>query len=217
VANNVANRDLVRRLKAANVIPADESPAGSERGIIIEQHHEPLANVLSETKVGISRFIIDISMTSTLKNPFSMRDYAIELPWECHVEWLPDPAAANCRTYRLPDHSWEYPREDVLNHRRLVLRPGQTVVGILLGTSLARIPAGYRSGIIPMKLIVTDYLDRSFSNEILMLLDRTERLLARQPSRRPVSRPAISVPGEELVSTMQSKTPESRKQGGSLV
>ena len=180
--------DLIRRLEAANVVAPSESAVCAERGILIEQDLEPLANMLSETEHGICGLIIDCSFTSTLPNSFLVRDFTIELPWgRPHVDWLLDPALAKSSIYKFPGHR-QYHRNEVLNHRRLDLRPGRTVTGKLLGVISDSIPAGLPlSTIVPMKLILTDYLERSFSEEIRMVVDRSERLLARQEPWQPGS------------------------------
>jgi len=200
--------DIDTRLREANVLPPPDPCLGDGPRIVIRPHRDGWANVLSETRAGLLRYIIDIRMTSSFSRPFAVCDYWFETPWDNPgFYWLPDPGRDH--RYKLPDCASEYAREEVLNHRNLVLYPGMTIAGIFLGVSTTPLPRKFRNNA-PFKFVLEDDFENRFSGKIPMLVDRSERMdspEARAGRRRTAPREAAPLSLQD--SAVSAKAPTS--------
>ena len=99
-------------------------------------------------------------------------DWRLDLPWEDpQFQWLPDPPND---IYEFPDHQ-TYPRDAVLNHRRVVHR-GRSLDGLLLGFGVESIPESYRHGkFISASIVLIDGMGRPFPTSIQLWVDRAAR------------------------------------------
>jgi hypothetical protein len=180
--------DLERELKAAGVISLEVMNLDSIGEIAIRQDSALCSTRVLETKVGITCFVLDVTITSSLSTAFPLRDYSLEVPWENpNFYWVPDPRERDprIRSYQLPDCDLAFARKQVLNHRLPTIMPYQRLRGVLLGMSLDPIPSCYASGAVLLaKLLVTDEVNRSFSGELLLQVDRTARLTSKRVMKR---------------------------------
>jgi len=79
--------------------------------------------------------------------------------------------------YQFPGFAhFEYPRGQVINHRRIVKR-GHCLDGLLLGVSYESIPAVYRHGEdIDASLVLVDEMGRDFSTPVRLWVDRSAKI-----------------------------------------
>ena len=99
-------------------------------------------------------------------------DWRLKVPWEDpQFQWLPDPPD---NIYEFPDHQ-TYPRDAVLNHRR-VLHRGRSLDGLLLGFGFESIPDSYRHNeFICASIVLIDGMGRRFPESVQLWVNRAAR------------------------------------------
>lgn len=144
---------------------------------------------------------MELAIVSDVPGKTVITDATLEVPWPaawCEVlpgfEWLPgtDSVGNTLPMYTFPrEPGLSYPREEVLNHhigRKAGLERGDLIDGLLLGVSYEPIPAKFRHGCeISVSLRICDQLQRSYSTDILVRVDRclaTTRTDSRNKPRR---------------------------------
>jgi hypothetical protein len=89
--------------------------------------------------------------------------------------------------YQFPGFAhFEYPRDQVINHRRVVKR-GHRFDGLLLGSGYESIPAVYRHGAnIDASLALIDEMGRDFSTSVKLWVNRGVKI--DRPRRKKTTR-----------------------------
>jgi hypothetical protein len=110
--------------------------------------------------------------------------WRLDLPWEdSQFQWVTDPSeyASEDSMYQIPGCArLKYPRDEVLNHRK-VLQRGHSLDGQLLGWGFESIPESYQHGAkIDAGLVLIDELGRDFSTPIQLRADRSAKICRKQ-------------------------------------
>ena len=145
--------DLTHQLEATGVITGDAQDVATTHsslpGLLVRQVGGDVVNSAFDLDCGYGtgyRLALHVAVDLPA---FKILRWELHLPWEDpQFQWLTDPSeevsldnmyqVSGC--YRL-----EFPRNEVINHRRL-LRRGHSLDGLLLGRGFESIPDLYRHG-----------------------------------------------------------------------
>jgi hypothetical protein len=99
----------------------------------------------------------------------------------CNVDWWTGEKSEVYKFYQGP----EFPRDVVLNHRiGLKVKPGQPLVGFLLGRSVTRIPSMYSHGFkLSLEFSILDGFDNPHTAQLLVQVDENLCSNIRRPIR----------------------------------
>jgi hypothetical protein len=178
------SRDLTRQLVAAGVLTGDSEDAANiyptPPGLLICQ----VGGVVESSAFDLDRgygtgFILPVHVALDLP-AFKILGWKLELPWEDpQFQWLTDPSEymSSDGMYQFPSCSrLKYPRDVVINHRRLLQR-GRGLDGLLLGFGFESIPDSYHHGAtIDASLVPIDEMGRGFSTAVQLWADRSAKL-----------------------------------------
>jgi len=132
------------------------------RKLSIQQHGDNIINTAYHRAEFSTLFMLDVSVTNdSPKRTIVISHYDLELPWnDPDVRPLSDPAETEQTLYRFSDTLIEYPRDIVVNHRRLdlgKLNAGDTIKGLFMARGRAPIPRDLYTGEwIPVNFVVVD-------------------------------------------------------------
>lgn len=117
-------------------------------------------------------FLMNLIITNASpQRTITVRDYKLEIPWnDEYLKPLPDPREVNAgEIYHFMDTCLDYPRDLVINHRRLSegkLPNGETISGMFLVQGLAKIPFSFfGDNLIPVTVVITDTTNRVYRSK----------------------------------------------------
>jgi hypothetical protein len=183
------NRDRQRRtnharqLRAGGIaleIPADDwKDPIRESGLIIRQCDGRLENSVFDLGSGATGYVVSLSLTVSTSN-FALAAFDLELPWQAKLNFLEDPRGRSKQDrYEFPNGD-VYPRDVVINHCvdiRRILRCGQSIEGLLLGSSFESMPDGFVHGVeIPAVLKIFDQFYACYRSAISLWANRSQKL-----------------------------------------
>jgi len=155
----------------------------SNRGLVISQQDGPTWAMITELDNRNFGYVLEPFILQTTPRKLIILDCWLSVPWQDPViEWLPDPATSVPKSllYSLGT-TWQFPREDVLNHRlKGPLSFGDIRQGLLVGRGPMQPPDTYKDGErITVILRVVDQWGQTYSAPFKMRLSRF------RPARRP--------------------------------
>jgi hypothetical protein len=173
--------DLTSQLEAAGVLTAD---AQDGTGI----HPAPPGLLISQ----VGGYALPLHVAVDLPE-FRILGWELDLPWEdTQFQLLADPREYMSKDdmYQIPSYPrLRYPRDEVLNHRR-VLQRGHALDGQLLAYSFESIPDSYRHGAtIDASLVLIDEMSRGFSTRVQLWVNRSAKIDQRR--RKKSTRPGL--------------------------
>jgi len=180
--------DIMRRIQAAGYLPEIDSVLRDNLpNITIENN--PMHS-LAFDYLGAMGVILELKITSDRE--VLIQDFGdLELLGRpCGVNWW-----TNEKSYVYQFNGGpEYSRDVVLNHRvGAVVKPGRPMEGVLLGYSRIRIPSQYSHGLIlPLILSIVDEFDNSHTAHLVVQVDESLRVKARQPNRGSLYAPRLN-------------------------
>lgn len=186
-----------RELRAAGValeIPQDDwrDPI-PQSGLIIRQCDGPIENNLFNMPSGWTGCRVSLRLTIDTSG-FAIAAYDLEVPWQANFNFLEDPRRRSKEeVYEFPNGD-EYPRDVVINHYadiQRILRPGQTIGGLLLAWSFEPIPRFVDGTEIPAMVNVFDQSGHCYPKAINLWADRSLRLLTRKKKKKARNRTPI--------------------------
>lgn len=176
--------DLTHQLENAGILTGDArdaaiTPAAS-RGLLIRQVEGDVVNSAFDLDCGYGTgYILSLHIAVDLPE-FKIWGWKLDLPWEDpRFQWLTDPSEKMSldNVYKFPDcYRLEFPRDGVINHRRL-LRRGHSLDGLLLGWGFESIPDSYRHGEkIEASLMLIDEMERGFTTPVQLWANRMAKI-----------------------------------------
>lgn len=176
--------DLTHQLEATGVITGDAQDVATTHsslpGLLVRQVGGDVVNSAFDLDCGYGtgyRLALHVAVDLPA---FKILRWELHLPWEDpQFQWLTDPSeqvsldnmyqVSGC--YRL-----ELPRNEVINHRRL-LRRGHSLDGLLLGRGFESIPDSYRHGAkIEASLVLIDKMERGFTTPVQLWANRGAKI-----------------------------------------
>ena len=188
--------DVLRRIKAAGCPIERGIPAvKSEPEMNIIQTGLAYLHTLGDRGIGIA---LCLRLAREKPGRITIVEFGdVYLPWgPVSVMWLDRRPQACVPVYRLPN-GFDFPADTVLNHclegKGLCLRPGRSVEGYVLGTTLDRLPEQYGHGVIlDAEFSVVDELGHEFRGQVRFAVDRSTATAR----RRHAAQPGLGIPGE---------------------
>lgn len=183
--------ELTDQLKGAGVLAAETGDAVNARpalpGLRVSQVGGFVESSAFDIACGGTGFILSVHVAVDLP-AFRILRWALDLPWEDpEFQWLADPSerVPSDGMYQIPGCiGLKYPRDEVLNHRRLLKR-GHGLDGLLLGFGFESIPANYGHGeTINANLQLIDEMGRGFSSPVQFWADRSAKVRQQQGKKR---------------------------------
>lgn len=110
----------------------------------------------------LTPFTLDIVIANdSVGRTITITDYWLEIPWQdSYLRPLDDPNETGGKLYRFAGSLLEYPRDEVINHRRYgqgKLAPGEVIAGMFLVQGTSEIPFDlYQGKWIPVTVAVLD-------------------------------------------------------------
>jgi hypothetical protein len=176
--------DLTRQLVAAGILRGDAEDAANTHptppGLLVSQVGGFVESTAFDLDCGCGTgYILSLHVAVDLP-AFGILGWRLDLPWEDpQFQWLTDPTEymSSDNMYQVPGCSGlKYPRDEVINHRRL-LRRGHGFKGLLLGYGFESIPDSYHHGAtIDASLVLIDEMGRGFSTAVQLWADRSARI-----------------------------------------
>jgi len=145
-----------------------------EKTVLSIQHDsgDNIVNMVMMVQQHLTVFMLDLVVTNeSTKRTVTIKDYWLEVPWkDDNLRPLADPMEIDGgKVYRFPQTMIEYPRDMVINHRRLAqgkLAPGEAISGLFMVQGTAPIPFGFYMGeFIPVTVVIADTTGREYRSE----------------------------------------------------
>jgi len=142
------------------------------RKLSIQQHGDNIINTVYHRTEFSTLFMLEVSITNdSPKRTIVISHYELEFPWnDPDFSPLRDPADNEEPRYHFHDTLIEYPRDMVMNHRRLELgklNPGDTIKGLFMARGRASIPHDlYQGEWIPVTFIVVDTEGKCYAKKM---------------------------------------------------
>jgi hypothetical protein len=166
------------------------APGRSNGGLVISQ--QMTWAMITELEYGAVGYVLEPFILQTARRKIIIMDSWLSVPWQDPlIEWLPDPInRKDKQLYYSLGKDWQYPREDVLNHRlKVPLWQGDFLQGLLLGLGSMRLPDTYKDRAwITVTLGVIDQWGEPYSEPFRMRLSRAQ---ARRPTAAKSTRRSI--------------------------
>jgi hypothetical protein len=175
--------DLTHQLEATRVLTVDAQNAAithpAPRGLFICQVGAFIESSAFDLDCGSTWYILSLHVAVDLP-PLRILGWRLVLPWEDpQFQWLTDPLEYASRGSGYPDpgrRGLKYPRDQVINHRKVVQR-GHCLDGWLLGLGYEPIPDSYPHGAtIYANLVLVDEIGRDFSTPVQLWVDRSAKI-----------------------------------------
>jgi hypothetical protein len=176
--------DLTHQLEATGVITGDAQDVATTHaslpGLLVRQVGGDVVNSVFDLDCGYGAgYILALHVAVDLP-AFGIWGWKLDLPWEDpQFQWLTDPSEQRSldNMYQVPGcPRLSFPREEVINHRRL-LRRGHSLDGLLLGWGFESIPDTYRHGTkIEASLVLIDEMERGFTTPVQLWANRGARI-----------------------------------------
>jgi hypothetical protein len=174
---------LTHQLEVAGVLTGDPNQAGSTQpsppGVLIRQFGGVPESRVFDLDCGNGTGITINLRIAVDGRPLKILGWRLDFPWmDFQFQWLTDPSENDSSNglYQFPGcPTLKYPRDNVLNHRRLV-RPAHGLDGALLGYSFESIPDSYGHGeMIDASLVLIDEMDRECPTQVRLWADRSAK------------------------------------------
>lgn len=139
--------------------------AADEKAALSIGHDEGnnIVNTVIQFDKYVTGFLLDIVVANKSPNrTITAKDYWLEIPWKDeNLHPLLDPAEIDGgQIYRFAGTHLEYPRDMVINHRRLSqgkIGPGEAISGLFMVQGTAPVPFGFgKNEFIPVAVAVRD-------------------------------------------------------------
>ena len=150
------------------------SQRSDEKTALSIQHYSDgsIVNMVMMVQQYLTVFMFDLVVTNdSAKRTVAIKDYWLEVPWkDDSLRPLMDPMEIDrSRVYRFPQTMIEYPRDMVINHRRLAqgkLAPGDSISGLFMVQGTAPIAFDlYKGKFIPVTVVITDTTGKEYRSE----------------------------------------------------
>lgn len=150
------------------------SKRSAEKSVISIQHDDGnnVVNMVMMVQQYLTVFMLDLVITNeSPTRTVTIKDYWLEVPWRDEsLRPLMDPMEIDGgNLYRFPQTMIEYPRDMVMNHRRLArgkLAPGEAISGLFMVQGTAPIPFDFYKGeFIPVTVVVADTAGKQYRSE----------------------------------------------------
>jgi hypothetical protein len=166
------------------------SQRSDEKTALSIQHDsgDSIVNMVMMVQQYITVFMLDLVVTNeSAKRTVTIKHYWLEVPWkDDSLRPLMDPMEIDGgKVYRFPQTMIEYPREMIINHRRLAqgkLAPGDSISGLFMVQGTAPIPFDlYKGEFIPVTVVIADTTGKEYRSEHIAVFP--------SPADRDVDRP----------------------------
>jgi|SRR5580704_19565756 hypothetical protein len=174
---------LTRQLETAGILTGDANQAATAQptppGLLIKQFGGVSEGRAFDLDCGYGTGVTINLHIAVDRRPLKIWGWRLDFPWEDpQFQWLTDPSESDFPDgmYQFPGcPTLKYPRDGILNHRRLV-RPAHGLDGSLLGYGFESIPDSYRhNAMIDASLVLIDEMMRECPTRIQLWADRSNK------------------------------------------